>query len=179
MVLTTLARGLFAYVHDHFLRTHKFLWLCGAHAPARSHRDARRRRRTRRSRGRVGRLGRRLGRRWWRRIWRRGKWGFEDFPCPDPGLHSAHGARCDWPLASHRPAWGSARTGRCYWRDAARTASACEASIHISHRPDADSCSAHRAVRAAPAELGGPQAAHAAQHASDAPAWPPHGIFNL
>ena len=45
-----------------------------------------------------------------------GELGFEDFPCPDPGLHRAHGARCDWPLASHRPAWGSARTGRCYWR---------------------------------------------------------------
>ena len=34
MVLTTLAHGLFAYVHDHFLRTHRFLWLCGAQAPA-------------------------------------------------------------------------------------------------------------------------------------------------
>jgi len=82
MMVTTLAHGLFAYVHDHFLRTHRFLWLCGAQAPAWSHRDARRWRRTwrtRRSRGRLGRLGRRLGRRWWRRIWRRGNWASKIF----------------------------------------------------------------------------------------------------
>src|SRR6478672_8775710 len=36
-----------------------------------------------------------------------------------------------------------------------------------------------KAVRAAPAELGGPQVPHAAQHACDAPAWPPDAVFNL
>ena len=40
-----------------------------------------------------------------------GGMGFEDFPCPDPGLHRAHGARGDWPLASQRPAWPSGLVG--------------------------------------------------------------------
>jgi hypothetical protein len=113
MVLTTPALRLFAFVHEHFLRTDRLPHRCGAQAPARSHPDARRwRRRWRRTRW-TWRTRRQLG---WRRLgrgrWRRGrlrrKLGFEDPRRPDRGLHRAHWARGDWQLGSQRPAsWSS------------------------------------------------------------------------
>src|SRR5262245_38325978 len=80
MVSTTSMLQLFAFVHDHFLRTHKLLQLCGGQAPARSHRDARWRRRwtwriwrTWRA-WRTQRTRRRLGRRRWGGSGGRGGW---------------------------------------------------------------------------------------------------------
>jgi hypothetical protein len=106
MVRTTIRLRLFAFSHDHFLGTHDVHQLCDAQAPARSHRDARRRRRwwgwtrwTRRTRRRLGRLGRRRG---WRIWWRR-KLGREGRLLPGRGLHRASGTGGVWPLGSQRP----------------------------------------------------------------------------
>ena len=117
MVLATIVLRLFAFVHDHFLSTHKVLQLYDAQAPARSNRDARRRRwwtwRTRRTRRRLGR--RRMGRRPWRRTRRRRHLGFEG---PSRCLILAYivlsMARGDWSLASTATvmAWKSRRIPR-------------------------------------------------------------------
>ena len=111
MVLATIVLRLFAFVHDHFLSTHKVLQLYDAQAPARSNRDARRRRRTatRRTRRRLGR--RRMGRRPWRRTRRRRHLGFEGPSRCDLGLHRAPMARGDWSLARQRPSWRGSLVG--------------------------------------------------------------------
>ena len=112
MVLATIVLGLFAFVHDHFLSTHKVLQLYDAQAPARSNRDARRRRRTWRTRRTRRRLGRRrMGRRPWRRTRRRRQLGFEGPSRCDRGLHRAPMARGDWSLARQRPSWRGSLVG--------------------------------------------------------------------